>query len=666
MSRFRKPLFWTASIYPLLACSLLHAQVAQPRLNQLSPIGAKRGGTVEITLTGTQIGQATGLLIDGGGIAVESISIPKDRPNTALAKVNIAPDALPGVRAVRVLTKFGASDRQLFCIGAYNEAAEKEPNNTRDKAQELGSLPITLNGKSDGGEDVDWYKFKGQKGQTYIVEVMAARLESPFDSVLTIQDAQGHELTINDDYYGTDSFLSFTPKTDGDYYVQIHDLRYQGGGNFFYRLTVGVIPRVTSIFTNGGQAGHGVNLEKHGYNLGGATSQPITLPNDTTLSQTKVGVMQADGSLITFPFGVSDLNERNEIEPNDLLNRADSLPIPCVMNGRIAPAPSSKSPDTDYFRFKGEKGKKLVFEVIAHRLGSRLESQIYVRNLQGSILTQSDDNSREADQRIEFMPPDNGEYILQIRDLYGKGGDEYPYRLSATEATPDFRLTFSQDRLVIGQGNRAPLQVTANRLNGYNGEITLDLEGLPAGVVLLTPATISAGRNEAFLVLSADATAQVKGQPFHLIGRAVINKRKVAHEAQALETTQRENNISTLPRELATVSVTEPLDISIALSMEKITLAPGESKEIVVKVTRRAGFNPKVPISVLGVPSGVTVTVTPAEVPEKQTEVKIVIKAEGNAPIGELSFVVAGRSLNEDVRPYYYAAPPLLVTIAKK
>ncbi len=666
MSYFRQTLLWTAGIYTLCACSLMHAQVAQPRLNPLSPIGAKRGETVEITLTGAQMGQTIGLLFEGAGITVESISIPKAPPNTAIAKVNIAPDALPGVRAVRALTKFGASDRQLFCIGAYNEIAEKEPNNTRDKAQEIATLPVAINGKSDGGEDVDWYKFKGRKGQTYILEVMAARLESPFDSVLAIQDAQGHELAMNDDYLGADSFLAFTPKADGDYYIQLHDLRYQGGANFLYRLTVGAIPRVTSIFPIGGQAGHGVNLEKRGYNLGGATSQPITLPNDTTLSQTKVGALQADGSLIAFPFGVSDLFERNEIEPNDSLSHPDTLPIPCVMNGRIASAPNSKTPDTDYFRFKGEKGKRLGFEVVAHQLGSRLESQLYVRNLQGNILAQSDDNSRNADQRIEFTPPDNGDYILQIRDLYGKGGDEYPYRLYATETTPDFRLTFSQDRLVIGQGNRAPLQVTANRLNGYNGEIALDLQGLPAGVVSLTPPTIPAGRNEVFLVLAADAGAQVKGQPFRLIGRATINKRKVAHEAQALETTQRENNLSTLPRELATASVTEPLDISIALSMEKITLAPGESKEIVVKVTRRAGFNPKVPISVLGVPGGVTVAVTPAEVPEKQTEVKIVIKAEGNAPLGEFSFVVAGRSLNEDVRPYHYAAPPLLVTIAKK
>lgn len=666
MIRFRTLLFWTIGGYALLAVSLIRAQVAQPRLNPLSPIGAKRGGTVEITLTGTQIGQTTGLLIEGGGVTVESVSIPKNRDNTAIAKVNIAQDALPGVRAVRALTKFGASDRQLFCVGAYNEIAEKEPNNVRDKAQEIAAMPVTINGKSDGGEDVDWYKFKAQKGLTYIFEVMAARLESPFDSVIVIQDAQGRELAMNDDYFGSDSFLAFTPKTDGDYYVQIHDLRYQGGGNFFYRLTMGAIPRVTSIFPIGGQAGRGVSFEKRGYNLGGATSQSISLPADATNSKTKIGAAQPDGSLIAFPFGVSDLSERNEIEPNDALNRADSLPIPCVMNGRIAPAPNSKTSDADYFRFKGERGKRLVFEVIARRLGSRLESQISVRNLQGNILAQSDDNSREADQRIEFTPPDNGEYILQIRDLYGKGGEEYPYRIYATEATPDFRLTFTQDRIMIGQGNRVPLHITATRLNGYSGEIALHLQGLPAGVASLTPLVIPAGRNEVFLVLSADSGAAVKGQPFHITGEILVNRRKIAHDAQALETTQRENNVSATPRELATASVTEPLDLSLALSMEKITLAPGESREITVKATRRAGFNPKIPIAVFGAPGGVTVAVNPGEIPEKQTEVKIVIKAEGNAPIGEFSFVVAGRSRNEDPRPYYYAAPPLLVTIAKK
>jgi len=87
---------------------------------------------------------------------------------------------------------------------------------------------------------------------------------------------------------------------------------------------------------------------------------------------------------------------------------------------------------------------------------------------------------------------------------------------------------------------------------------------------------------------------------------------------------------------------------------------------VVVKITCKAGFNAKIPIAVLGVPGGVTVTVNPPEIPEKQNEAKIVIKAEGNAPLGEFVFVVGGRSVTDDPRPYYYAAPPLFVTIAKK
>src|SRR6266581_2685797 len=49
------------------------AQTALPRINQISPIGAQRGATIELTVTGVNVGRGTALLFEGTGLSVESV-----------------------------------------------------------------------------------------------------------------------------------------------------------------------------------------------------------------------------------------------------------------------------------------------------------------------------------------------------------------------------------------------------------------------------------------------------------------------------------------------------------------------------------------------------------------------------------------------------------------
>lgn len=641
------------------------AQTAQPRLNILSPVGAKRGTTVDVTLTGIQIGKTTSLLFEGDGIAVESIQIPKDRPNTAIAKVRIQPDALPGIRAVRAVTSAGASDRQRFYVGAYPETAEKEPNNSRETAQVLPNLPITVIGTSNPGEDVDYYRFKGQAGQTYVMEIMATRLASSFDSVLSVQDSQGRDLVLNDDYYDSDSFLTFTPKKDGDYIISLRDLRFQGSGNHFYRLTVGAIPYLKGIFPMGAVAGKPVTLSLFGINLPLNAIQQVMPVAMTGRNRIAQAVSLPDGTTVTAPFAIGEGYELDEYEPNDSPKSPHAIKAPCVVNGRITPTANSKKPDVDHFSFKAEQGKKLVLEVVAKRLGSRLVPHFSILNAQGNEIAITDDQAAPLDTILEFNPPATGTYTVQLRDLFFKGGDEYPYRLSIKEPQPTFRLTFTQDRLNIGQGGRIPVSVNATRINGFAGAIDLELQGLPEGVRSLTPLQIPAGNTSALLVLEATVETKLQGRPLTLLGRGVQGKYTIVQEAQALETTlNAENNPVTQPREFPAISVLEAADVVLTPALDRLTLAPGESKEIVLKITRKAGFLTKMPLSILGAPGGVSVTFNPVEI-EKQVEAKIVIKAEPNAPIGEFTLVVQGRVITDDPRPYYVASIPILLTVKK-
>jgi len=85
-----------------------------------------------------------------------------------------------------------------LAVGEEPEIAESEPNNSPAEAQPI-TLPTTINGhiwsgKKNGPADEDYFRFAAKKGQRWIIEVAAARLGSPLDSVVEVLDAEGHEI----------------------------------------------------------------------------------------------------------------------------------------------------------------------------------------------------------------------------------------------------------------------------------------------------------------------------------------------------------------------------------------------------------------------------------------------------------------------------------------
>ena len=138
-------------------------------------------------------------------------------------QVSIAPDAPLGVQKVRVTTPSGLSTNpHPFVVGDLPETTETEPNNMRDKANAVVP-PLTINGKIDLEGDVDYFTFKAQKEQRLIFEVNSRRLGSMLDSFLTLFDAKGEELMVNDDTTDSEAQIDFTFQDDSDYSIAIRD-----------------------------------------------------------------------------------------------------------------------------------------------------------------------------------------------------------------------------------------------------------------------------------------------------------------------------------------------------------------------------------------------------------------------------------------------------------
>ena len=120
-----------------------------------------------------------------------------------------------------------------------------------------------------------------------------------------------------------------------------------------------------------------------------------------------------------------------------------------------------------------------------------------------------DDAQRKsgADSKLFFTAPADGEYLVRIRDVRGFQGEEYKYRLLIRPRNPDYRVQVHNVNPKVPAGGSVEFRVTAERLDGFDGPISVELNNLPPGFSASTPIVIEAGQVQAFGVLSCDADA---------------------------------------------------------------------------------------------------------------------------------------------------------------
>jgi hypothetical protein len=171
---------------------------------------------------------------------------------------------------------------------------------------------------------------------------------------------------------------------------------------------------------------------------GGITRADPTAPRDDKRLVLKV-TAAADASLtprelrVVAPGGVSNplnLNvgqwpEVAKRDPNTTIETAQPVTLPAVISGILNTAAQSNN-----YRFKASKGQDLVFEVEAARRGSPLDSSLVVVDSKGKELARSEDGVG-LDSLLFFTAPEDGDYIVQLRDYRYRGGNDYSYRLYA-------------------------------------------------------------------------------------------------------------------------------------------------------------------------------------------------------------------------------------------
>jgi hypothetical protein len=185
---------------------------------------------------GTHVGASTMATVEGWNLP---------RQQVQLAAGGSTPG--PSLRATRIAQGKLRSNDVLYAVDDVPEMLEPAASEDPSRPQ-LITLPRIINGRIGEPGESDVYRFEGRAGQEIVAEICARRLYSRLDSRLSISDADGKFLAVNDDMdasvippsglltYNADSYLRVKLPATGAYSVNVTDAAGHGGPEYGYRL----------------------------------------------------------------------------------------------------------------------------------------------------------------------------------------------------------------------------------------------------------------------------------------------------------------------------------------------------------------------------------------------------------------------------------------------
>jgi hypothetical protein len=621
----------------------------EPRLNSVLPMGAKAGTTVEVTVTGTDIEDPEALLFSHPGIKATPIAVPEPpepdpkkpapkkgpKPSVTRFTVTIPPDCPLGIHDVRLANSWGVSNARAFVVGDLAEVLEKEPNNDVPEAQRV-ELNSTINGVLSSPTDVDYYLFTGKKGQRVLFSCLASSIDSRAHPALEVYDVRGRLLTSNRNYFENDALADVTLPEDGDYLVRLFEFTYtQGSADHFYRLSLSTTPWIDAIHPCVVEAGKPATITIHGRNLPGGIPDPTAFSDGRPLEKITItitppapvgnrlaysGYLRPGTAALDGGFEYRTRNAAGSSNPflltyahapvvldNEKVRTAESaqeVPIPCEIAGRV-----EKKRDRDWYVFTAKKGDVINIEVLSERLGAPTSMYIVLRKADSKdLLFESPDNAEIVSPKFyartddpapyRFQVPADGRYALLVASrladtLYGP---RHFYRVRLTPDLPDFQVAVlppafhRPDGVTVPKAGHTNLEVFAWRRDGFVGDITLTVEGLPAGVTAV-PQTLGGPLRHSFLVISAADNAAPWTGPITVKATATIKGQVQVREARIgavvwpVPPQQGIPNLGRLDRSLA-LAVRDKAPMTLTATPDKITTAQGTNVNVALKLTR--------------------------------------------------------------------------------
>ena len=635
--------------------SLAQAQApgaSAPTITYLSPMAVKPGEPTDITVVGTNL---TGATTAWSNLPAQVELAPGDKNGTDKAKVvyrfTLPSGAAPAIAGLRVASDKGVSNLRLFMVDDLPTVASNAKNRNLESAQTV-ELPAAIEGAC-AAESFDYYQFEVAAGQELSFEVFAARLGSALDPVIRLLDTNGRELAYSDDEDGlySDCRLRHRFEQAGQYVLEIRDIRYAGGADHRYRIRIGDFPLVNTAYPLAVSAGSSTQLQPAGSHAELPALKVAPAATEAGRRWMAARLEAAAGSQAAAglaAYEVSPLPESLEREPNDKADAKSGEPfaIPGGWNGRF-----DEPGDRDHFVFEAKKGQRIVFQGQARELGSPADLFLRIYQEDGKKLAEVDDTGT-SEGRLTFAVPADGRYLLAVEDLLRRGGPAFVYRVAVEPYQPSFTLALDADRFNAPQGGVFVTKVTATRA-GYDGPITLSLQGAPEGTKL-DANTIAEKKNDTTLSVTLPESVPAGTLlTFNVVGQGKLDKQELSAVANSLTVWRTAAPRVPYPSSelVETVAVGVgpkfPEFFQLAVDNSTVKLTPGVAAgSFKVTAKRLNKFADAVALAVEGLPKGFTAKAEP--IAQGKNDIAVTITGPADAAPGEHAFKLVGSATYEN------------------
>jgi hypothetical protein len=525
-------------------------------------MGGQVGTSFDATIAAEHMEDPGPLIFQHPGIQATAKVDAQGKPIPNQYSIAIAPDVPQGLYEARLLGRLGISSARIFSVGKLTELNQKPGNTNLVNAMPL-SVPSVCNAVVSS-RAVDFYSFEAAQGKRYIIQCSARGIDSKLDPVVIVGDANGTDLVAQ----RTGDTLDFVAKASGKHTIKIHELTFKGGPGYFYRLSIEELP--------------------------------IDAPMPVYPSTRSVSAFSWP------PNGLSPQSPTTEQEDATF----QAITLPADITGRFYPAA-----DVDTYVFDAKQGETWWIEVASERLGRPTDPSLVIQmekpdksgwsdvaelNDIASPMKPSsngyaydgppfDGGSTDILGKLEIK--ETGRYRLLLSDLFG-GTRKDPrniYRLIVRPAQPDFAVVSwglhmelrNGDRnalskpLALRAGNTVALEVVTVRRDGFDGEIALNVDGLPQGVTA-QGLKIPAGKMRGVLLLSATQDAPQGLANATITASAKIGEQTVTHPMQMAQMVW---PIPDAWGEIPSPRLVSGIPVSVTTSeLAPITIAPTERK----------------------------------------------------------------------------------------
>ncbi len=596
-----KALFWSVlgclAAPAALAIRSADAQV----IHHIEPPGVPAGVEVRLTVRGLGLAEPTQVLLPEA--TVSSVQPGEDGRTVRLTV--LFPDGTgPRLVGLRLATTNGISNLKPLVVDDLPVVGEREPNDSPRTAQPI-PLNVAIAAAGDNGRR-DYYRVRVRGGQYVAVEVIGRRLDSDFDPQVRILDSTGkHVLAAADDTPGLwqDCRVHHVFAKDGDYLIEVSDVRLQGGQGATYWLRVGELPDASFTLPMAvprGKAASVLLLDRTGRRF-----VRLRGPSDGEQRAFFAAVPARRSPFRGFlPVLVDELHEFVEREPNDTVERANRIRVGWAVNGTIG-----LRGDEDVYLFRATRGTRLWIQTTSRWLDSPADLTLTVRDLTGRELAFCDDRGVD-DAALDFVAPRTGWYALVVAALSFRVAGDLPYRVRVVPYGPDFSLRLEADdptrrplaKLAVPRGGSARCWLTVQRRD-YGGPVELRAVGLPS-CVQLDPLRIPPGVDQTLVTLTAEEDAPLGAVACQLVGYGIADGRVLRRRLDCSAAVAEELGMTFAPRPLAeaglAVAVVESAPLRLRPTTDVVRLRSGQTAVLEVDLHRTDGSTGPVVLELRG------------------------------------------------------------------